>query len=148
MKHIILTIVLAAFSLSAFAQFPLGTTKEKIVAYFGEHIRYACAQEFKTDDGIPAICFTKVRVVGDYTFYFDKYDVCTSYTITYDKKELNDLVTSFDKQFCREEMAKWTAHNNKVVVTLLPFTKGANFFSIVYKPAAPSAYEDNTLASN
>ncbi|MGZ3751799.1 MAG: hypothetical protein ACXVAU_11015, partial [Mucilaginibacter sp.] len=86
MKHLVLFLVFAAISVSAFAQFPLGSDRNEIKAYFDKNVSYASVGEFKTDDGTDALCFTKVKVVGDYTFYFDNNGLCTSYVVTYDEK--------------------------------------------------------------
>lgn len=147
MKRLILLIALSVLSVSAFAQFPLGATKEEIKTYFGENVSYANVQEFKTANGTEALCFTKVRVIGDYTFLFNFEGVCTSYVETYDKKDMNEVVWRFDRKFCRLGTTIWSDEDNTYNVTMVANPKkGANFISITYKPVAPAA--TSTLASN
>jgi hypothetical protein len=148
MKRLFLFFLLITCSVSAFAQFPLGSDMPKIKAYFAETVPYATVQEFKTESGTDAICFTKVKVVGDYTFYFDLNGLCTSYIVTYDRKELPDLKHRFDNQFCRMFKTKWVSEDSSFDVTLIPPKAGENYFSIVYKPVEPVDVQSNTLASN
>ncbi|MDB5134494.1 MAG: hypothetical protein JWP37_1097 [Mucilaginibacter sp.] len=148
MKHIILFLFLITFSISAFAQFPLGSDRGQIKAYFAENIPYASVQQFKAENGANGLCFTKVKVVGDYTFYFDYYGKCSSYVVTYDNSELPEVITRFDSEFCREEMARWSAHDKTFDVTLVRPTNGENFFSMIYKPASASMLPTNALAAN
>ena len=149
MKHIILFLILATFSLSAFAQFPLGADKEEIKAYFGDNISYATVQDYKTANGTEALCFTKVRVVGDYTFYFDNTGLCSSYVVTYDRNDLNEVTAIFDKNYCRTQMDKWTAEDNSFDIKLVLPKTGQNFISLVYKPKPVDvSFSANTLASN
>jgi hypothetical protein len=148
MKHIILLFALTVCSITAFAQFPLGSNKEEIKAYFNENINYATAIDFKTQDGVEALCLAKVRIVGDYTFLFDTRGHCSSYTVTYGLDELPEVVSRFDEQFCREDMTNWISHDKTFDVTLVPVHDGGNFFSIVYKPVAEKTFMGNTLASN
>ena len=148
MKQLIILLFLITTSASAFAQFPLGSTAGQIKAYFGDNVQYASLQEFKTKDDVKAICFTKVRVVGDYTFYFDDYGKCSSYVVTYDLKDEDDVIHRFDNQFCRMEAAEWEALDKTFNVTLAPKKAGANYFSIVYKPRPDGMMAANTLASN
>ena len=147
MKRLILLITLSVLSVSAFAQFPLGATKEEIKSYFGENVSYANVQEFKTANGSEALCFTKVRIIGDYTFLFNFDGVCTSYVETYDKKDMSEVVWRFDRKFCRLGTTIWGDEDNSYNVTLVANPKkGANFISIIYKPVTPAS--TNTLASN
>jgi hypothetical protein len=149
MKQLIfLFFFLATFSVSAFAQFPLGSEMSKIKAYFADNIPYASVQEFNTEDGTKAICFTKVKVVGDYTFYFDYYGKCSSYVVTYDRSELPDLTRRFDAKFCIEYNTKWIAEDNSFDITLIPSKTGENFFSIVYRGRMTGRFTINTLAFN
>jgi hypothetical protein len=147
MKKIALLSLLVTLSMSAFAQFPLGSNVQKIKAYFGKNIPYASAQTFKSEKG-DAICFTKVRVVGDYTFYFDCNGICTEYVVTYDRKDMKDIVSRFDGQFCKLQNTKWVSEEGSFAVTLVPPTTGENFFSIVYNPTLSTNYRENTLAAN
>jgi hypothetical protein len=141
-------IFLVTCSISAFAQFPLGSDINKIKSYFAENISYASVQEFKTENDIDAICFTKVKVVGDYTFYFDQNGLCSSYVVTYDRKELRDLIHRFDNKFCRLLATKWVAEDGTFDASVMLPKSGENFFSVVYRPLPPVAFKSNTLASN
>lgn len=147
MKKIALLSLLVTLSVSAFAQFPLGSNAQKIKAYFAQNIPYASAQTFKSDKG-DAICFTKVRVVGDYTFYFDYNGICKEYVVTYDRKDMKDVVNRFDGQFCKLQNTKWVSEEGSFAVTLVPPGTGENYFSIVYKPTVSTNYRENALASN
>jgi hypothetical protein len=149
MKQLILLFFfLVTFSVPAFAQFPLGSERSKIKSYFADNIPYASVQDFKTEDGRNAMCFTKVKVVGDYTFYFDGYGKCSSYVVTYDRNELPDLIRRFDARFCRGYITKWIAEDNSFDITLIPSKPGENFFSIVYRPLITGTFTTNTLVSN
>ena len=148
MKNLILFLFLTVSSVSAFAQFPLGADSHTIKAYFAENVPYALVQDYKTENGAKAICFTKVRVLGDYNFYFDNNDKCTSYVVTYDKNELYDLVDRFNGKFCKVRSTKWVSEDSSYEVTLVPSKGGENFFSIVYKPMPLSELLSLTLASN
>jgi hypothetical protein len=147
MKKTALLSLLVTLSVSAFAQFPLGSNAQKIKAYFAQNIPYASAQTFKSDKG-DAICFTKVRVIGDYTFYFDYNGICTEYVVTYDRKDMKDVVSRFDGQFCKLQNTKWVSEEGSFAVTLVPPGSGENYFSIVYKPTVSTNYRENALASN
>jgi len=147
MKRLPILLLLFILSVPAFAQFPLGSNMPKIKAYFAENVSYASFQEFKTENG-DAICFTKSRVIGDYTFYFDLNGLCTSYVVTYDKQELKDLVKRFDSKFCRLLSTKWESEDETFDVTLLPPNPGDNYFSILYKPLPANSYQSNSLAVN
>jgi len=148
MKHLILFLILSTFSISAFAQFPLGSDINEIKAYFDNNVPYASAQTFKTSNGTNALCFTKVRVVGDYTFFFDFNGLCTSYIVTYDEKELPEVTRLFDKKYCRTQMDKWTAEDDAFDIKLVLPKKGENFISLVYKPMPADTYSSSALASN
>jgi hypothetical protein len=148
MKRLFLLLLLIISFSSAFAQFPLGGDMPKIKAYFAETVPYATVQEFKTESGADAICFTKVKVVGDYTFYFDLNGLCTYYIVTYDRKELPDLTHRFDNKFCKLRTANWVSEDSTFDVTLIPPKTGENYFSIVYKPLPPVNIGSNTFASN
>jgi len=148
MKRLILFVFLIACSASAFAQFPLGSNLQKIKTYFADNIPYASVQEFKADNGDDAICFTKVKVVGDYTFYFDKKGECSSYIVTYDKSEWRGLAHRFDNKFCRMGDTKWIAEDGTFDISVILPQPGENFFSILYKPLVPTVLQSNTLASN
>lgn len=147
MKRLTLLLLLATFSLSAFAQFPLGSKLKDIKSYFAQNVAYASMQKFKTEDGSNAVCFTKVRVVGDYTFYFDKAGDCSSYVVTYDQRELREVSSRFDVEFNRTQEAKWEDPDKTYDITLVVPKNGENYFSIVYQPKAESMM-NNTLASN
>src|SRR3569623_599194 len=134
MKRLILFAALSIVSLSEFAQFPLGASKQEIKNYFGQYVSYANVQEYKTgNDGGEAVNFTKVRVVGDYTFYFNDKDECISYVETYDKKDADEVIWRFDRKFCRLASNIWAAEDESFNATLLMNPrKGANYISIVY----------------
>lgn len=148
MKQLFLFLFFAISSVPAFAQFPLGSNAESIKVYFDDNIPYASLQTFKTREGVNALCFTKVKVVGDYTFYLDESGNCSSYVVTYDVDELPELNARFDKEFCRLRETKWQAEDQTFNVTLIPAKDGENFFSILYTPARRSVTSANTLASN
>jgi hypothetical protein len=147
MKQLIILLLLATLSLPVFAQFPLGSKVADIKTYFAGNIPYASVQEFKTKAGEDAICFTKVKVVGDYTFYFDNNGKCSSYVVTYDENELKELMGRFDVKFCRMQETQWVAQDETFDVTLLPAKPGENFFSIVYKQKSTSVLT-NAFAAN
>lgn len=130
------------------AQFPLGSTMPKIKAYFYKNVPYSFVQEFKTDGGDTAICFTKVKVIGDFTFYFDHHGVCTSYVVTYGKQDQKEVEYLLDHKYCRLEIKKWISEEGGFDAVLLPPTPGANYFSILYKPDPTIGFQENTLASN
>jgi hypothetical protein len=149
MKHLPLLLLFIGLSIPAFAQFPLGSSKNDIKAYFAQNVPYSSLQEYKTADGNNALCFTKTRVIGDYTFYFDADDKCTLYVVTYDKNDLNNTEHRFDSKFCRLSETKWESEEGVYDVSLLPPDKGANYFSVVYKPTSPTMDDKpTTLAAN
>lgn len=148
MKSLPILLLFLFLSVSASAQFPLGSTMPKIKAYFYKHVPYSFVQEFKAENGDTAICFTKVKVVGDFTFYFDHNGMCTYYVVTYSKQEQNEVVNLLDHKYCRLESTKWVSDEGKFDAILLPPTPGANYFSIVYKPDPSIGFQENTLVSN
>jgi hypothetical protein len=151
MKGLPMLLLLTILSVSAFAQFPLGSTMPKVKAYFYRNVPYSFVQEFKAENGDTAICFTKVKVLGDFTFYFDHNGVCTYYVVTYGKQEQPEVVHLLDHKYCKTESAKWISEEGKFDVILLPPTPGANYFSIVYKSDPSVSIQEstlNTLATN
>jgi hypothetical protein len=150
MKYIFLFLVCINLSFTASAQFPLGSSRDRIMDYFADNVQYASLQLFKADNGTDALCFYKVRVVGDYTFYFNHDGLCTSYIETYDEKEMPAVIYRFDRRFCRISANKWTGENNAFEITIQYPKYGENFFSIVYRPLIPSHFDTtiNSLASN
>lgn len=149
MKPILLLLFFTILSVSAFAQFPLGSNINKIKAYFAENVPYASVQEFKAENGSNAVCFTKVKVVGDYTFYFDNNGLCNFYIVTYDRKDLKEVVYRFDNKFCKLFSNKWESAEGSYGVTLVPSKTGENFFSVIYKPMPATLMTGtNALASN
>ncbi len=148
MKQLVIIALFSTLSFSAFAQFPLGADKEEIASYFAVNVPYASAQEFKTQNGEKALCFTKVRVVGDYTFYFNEKEVCTSYTVTYDAGQVNDIIWRFDRKFCLTSATEWIDEDGNFKITLvLHPQKGANYVSVLYKPIEKQGM-GTKLASN
>jgi len=150
MRIFTLIIIFLGFSAAAFAQFPLGANKDNIAQYFDANIQYASFQEFKTKDGGEALCYTKTRVLGDYTFYFNTDGTCSSYTETYDKHQLNEVIWRMDRRFCRISATEWRDENNlfRVKLNLRP-GKGANFVSISYNLTEPHpVFNNSTLAIN
>jgi hypothetical protein len=150
MKRFILIAALSIVSLSAFAQFPLGASKGEIKNYFDQNVSYANIQEYKTKNGGEAVNFTKVRVVGDYTFYFNDQDVCISYVETYDKNQTDEVIWRFDRKFCRLASDVWGSEDESFNVTMVKNPKkGANFISIVYSPVVSADLKPGSaLASN
>jgi hypothetical protein len=150
MKRLVLVAILSIVSLSAFAQFPLGASKDEIKSFFDENVSYANIQEYKTKDGGDALNFAKVRIVGDYTFYFNDQDVCTSYIETYDKDQTDEVIWRFDRKFCRLTSNTWGAEDESFSVTMIKNPKkGANYISIVYSPVVkPDDQPASALASN
>lgn len=138
------------FSAAAFAQFPLGASKDNIAQYFEANVQYASFQEFKAKDGSDALCYTKTRVLGDYTFYFNADGTCSNYTETYDKQQLNEIIWRMDRRFCRISATEWSDEDNSFRVKLnLHPRKGANFVSITYKLLEPHpVLNSSTLAVN
>jgi hypothetical protein len=149
MKRLTLIALFCVFSVTAFAQFPLGANKENITAYFAGNVQYASFQQFRTKDGNEALNYTKTRVLGDYTFYFNGQGACSSYTETYDKNTLDDIIWRMDRKFCRLSATEWSDEDNSFHVTLnLRPKKGANYVSITYRPVEQPAVNASTLAAN
>jgi hypothetical protein len=149
MKRLFLIIVFSVLALKVFAQFPLGSSKESIAAYFAGNVQYASFHEFKTPDGIDAFCYTKTRILGDYTLYFNEDGACSTFVETYDRKALNEIIWRYDRKFCRVSATEWIDEDNSVQITLVPHPqKGANYVSITYKPVEHSEFVTNTLAVN
>ncbi|HWD88482.1 MAG TPA: hypothetical protein VG367_10175 [Mucilaginibacter sp.] len=150
MKSFTLFAFFLVFSATAFAQFPLGANKDNIFQFFERNVQYASFQEFKTMAGNEAVCYTKTRVLGDYTFYFDQEGNCDTYTETYDKRQLSDIIWRMDRRFCRISEKEWTDEDGSFHVTLdLHPRKGANFVSITYKLIEPHpVMNSTTLAIN
>lgn len=149
MKRLPILLLFALLSLSAAAQFPLGGTMPKIKAYFSQNVPYSFVQEFKADNGDTAICYTKVRIIGDFTFYFDHNGVCRSYVVTYGKGDLHDVESMLDHKYCRMEATRWISEEGKFVVVVLPPVIGANYFSVIYtSDPVINSPSDNTFVSN
>ena len=149
MKRLSILLLAIAFSAPVFAQFPLGSNASEIKTYFAVNIPYSSLQEYKTLTEGDVLCFTKTRVVGDYTFYFNKSGSCTSYIVTYDAKELNNVIKRFDNKFCKLHDAEWESEEGDYTVAITPPNPGANYFSVTYKPLPGIvSYQYNTLASN
>jgi outer membrane lipoprotein-sorting protein len=149
MKGLTALFIFLGISSMAFAQFPLGANQENISQYFESAIQYSSYQHFKTKEGSEAMCYTKTRVLGDYTFYFDKDGLCNTYTETYDKQQLDDVVWRMDRRFCRLSANEWSDEDGSFHVTLnLHPSKGANFVSITYKLMDDVKINAGTLAIN
>jgi hypothetical protein len=149
MKRLNLITVLLFFSASAFAQFPLGASEGDIADYFAGNVQYASFQQFKADNGNDAFCYTKTRILGDYTFYFDHDGICKTYIETFDRKQLDELTWRYDRKFCRVSACEWLDEDHAVHITLsLHPKKGANYISLTYSPAAFTPININTLAVN
>ncbi|MGZ3778312.1 MAG: hypothetical protein ACXVI9_12400 [Mucilaginibacter sp.] len=149
MKRLTLNIVLLLLSATAFAQFPLRASKENITAYFADNMQYASFQEFKTKSGNDAFCYTKTRILGDYTFYFNQDGTCNSFTETFDRKQLDELTWRYDRKFCRISATEWVDEDNSVHITLSPHPKkGANYMSLTYRSVEQAIIDPNTLAVN
>jgi hypothetical protein len=148
MKRLFLIALLAVFSISAYAQSPLGSSKEEIKAFFAGNVSYAVAQEYVTKDGTSALNFTKVRIVGDYTFYFNQEGICTKYTETFDSKDQTKLMWRLDRKFCRMTDSTWQSEDESFQLTLLPPDKGANYITVAYKPVQQQPVPTGTLALN
>ncbi|HVS93212.1 MAG TPA: hypothetical protein VHE59_14330 [Mucilaginibacter sp.] len=150
MKHLCLFLFLATASLSAFAQFPLGSNEKEIRAYFDKNIPYAQAVDFTTKRGVNAVCFNKVKVIGDYTFYFDEDGNCSYYVITYDVAELHDVIKRLDGEYCVVKETSWEAEDNTFDITLVMPKGAANYFSVIYFKPVPSGQTSplSILASN
>jgi|GEM_PF-743756 len=149
MKRLTLIIIFSIFSVAAFAQFPLGASKENITEYFAGNVQYSSFQEFRTKNGMEALNYTKTRVVGDYTFYFNNEGTCSIYAETYDKQQLEEIIWRMDRKFCRLSANEWSDEDNSfhIILNLKP-AKGANYVSITYKPVEQPAVSGSTLAAN
>ena len=149
MKNVPVLLLFIILSVPAFAQFPLGSTMPKIKAYFDQHVPYSFIQEFRAENGDTAICFTKSKAIGDFTFYFDHNDICKSYRVTYGKEDLREVKAMLDHKYCHLQATRWISEEGKFDVDVLPPAAGANYFSVVYTtdPLLNST-NDNTLVSN
>ena len=149
MKRLPILLLFVILSLSAAAQFPLGSTIPKIKTYFSEHVPYSFVQEFTAENGDTAICFTKSKGIGDFTFYFDENGICQCYVVTYGKEDLHKVESLLDNKYCRLEQTHWVSEEGKFDVDVLPPATGANYFSVVYATDSTiSNSRDNTLVSN
>jgi hypothetical protein len=149
MKSLPILLLFVILSLTAAAQFPLGSTMPKIKTYFSEHIPYSFVQEFRAENGDTAICFTKSRMIGDFTFYFDHNGICTSYVVTYDRKDFHEIQSLLDHKYCHLETARWISEEGRFDVDVKPPVTGANYFSVTYTTdSLISSKYDNTLVSN
>lgn len=149
MKRLPILLLFVVMSLSAAAQFPLGSTIPKIKTYFGEHVPYSFVQEFRADNGDTAICFTKTRAIGDFTFYFDHNGTCTSYVVTYGKEDFNQIEALLDHKYCHLELSRWISEEGKFDVDVKPPVTGANYFSVIYtSDPLIGDIRDNTFVSD
>ena len=148
MRRLPILFLFVAVSLSAAAQFPLGSTMPKIKTYFGQHVPYSFVQEFRADNGDTAICFTKSKAIGDFTFYFDNNGLCRSYVVTYGKNDFREVESLLDRKYCHVDAARWISEEGKFDVDILPPETGANYFSVIYtSDPLLSDIHDNTLVS-
>lgn len=149
MKRLPILLFFVTLSLTAAAQFPLGSTMPKIKAYFNEHVPYSFVQEFRAENGDTAICFTKSKVIGDFTFYFDHNGICRSYVVTYGKEDLHKVESILDYKYCHLEGTRWISEEGKFDVDVIPPATGANYFSVIYTTdSLIGDTRDNTLVSN
>lgn len=150
MKRLIIFLLLATCSASAFAQFPLGGKEKDIRAYFNKNVAYASAKNFKTDNGTNGVRFLKPHGIGDYTFYFDSNGYCTSYVVTYGNRELDNVVDRLNATFRPVNSATWTSDSQDTDVTVVPPRDTDNYFSVVYLRSAGNIEISSpiTLASN
>jgi hypothetical protein len=150
MKHLILFALLATFSVSAFAQFPLGSKERDIRSYFSKTRSYTSVTDFKTENGINGVRFHKARGIGDYTFYFDRNGYCSSYVETFSNNELDNVVSRLNAAFNPAEDATWKSDNEDTSVTVVPAQGNENYFSVVYLRSAGSAQSSSvvSMASN
>ena len=149
MKALPILLLFVITSLSAAAQFPLGSTMPKIKNYFNDHVPYSFVQEFRADNGDTAICFTKTKIIGDFTFYFDHDGICRYYVVTYGMGDLHKVESLLDNKYCHLEATHWISEEGKFDVNVLPPETGANYFSVIYTTdPLISAHEDNTLVAN
>jgi hypothetical protein len=149
MKRLPILLLFVILSLSAAAQFPLGSTMPKIKAYFSQNVPYSFVQEFTDENGETAICFTKSKAIGDFTFYFDNTGMCHSYIVTYGKEDVHEIESVLDHKYCRLEKTRWISEEGKFDVDILPPASGANYFSVIYtSDPSISNTRDNTFVSN
>jgi len=150
MKRLPILLLFVILSLSAAAQFPLGSTMPKIKTYFSQNVPYSFVQEFTAENGDTAICFTKSKGIGDFTFYFDNNGICQCYVVTYGKEDFHSVESLLDHKYCRLEQARWISEEGKFDVDVLPPEAGANYFSLIYTSdrSSNSSTPNNTLASN
>ena len=148
MKRLPILLLFVILSLSAAAQFPLGSTMPKIKTYFSEHVPYSFVQEFRADNGDLAICFNKSKGIGDFTFYFGNDGICQSYVVTYGKEDFHEVETLLDQKYCHVEITRWISEEGKFTVDILSPETGANYFSVIYKSdPLLNDTRDNTLVS-
>lgn len=148
MKRLPILLLFIILSLSAAAQFPLGSTMPKIKTYFSEHVPYSFVQEFRADNGDLAICFNKSKGIGDFTFYFDNDGLCRSYIVTYGNEDFHEVESLLNQKYCCVETNRWVSEEGKFAVDLSPPETGANYFSVVYtSDPLLGDIRDNTLLS-
>lgn len=150
MKRLPILLLFVVFSLSAAAQFPLGSTMPKIKTFFSEHVPYSFVQEFRADNGDLAICFNKSKGIGDFTFYFDNDGICRSYVVTYGKEDFREVETLLDQKYCHVEITRWVSEEGKFAVDVLPAAIGANYFSVIYTsdPVLGDRHENTLVSTN
>jgi hypothetical protein len=149
MKSLPILLLFIILSVTATAQFPLGSTMPKVKAYFYKNVPYSFVQEFRAENGDTAICFTKSKAIGDFTFYFDHNGICRSYTVTYGKEDLHLIESLLDHKYCHLAVTRWISEEGKFDVDILPPATGANYFSVTYTTdPLISGTRDNTLVSN
>ena len=149
MKSLPIILLLVILSVSAFAQFPLGSTMPKIKSYFSKNVPYSFVQEFRAENGDTAICFTKSKAIGDFTFYFDHNGICKFYVVTYGKGDLHEVESMLDHKYCHIGTTRWVSEEGKFDVDVQPPATGANYFSVIYTTdPLITKHEDNTLVAN
>ncbi len=149
MKHLLIFLLLATCSVSAFAQFPLGGKEKEIRAYFNKNIPYASAKDFKSKDNVSGLRFLKTKGLGDYTFYFDSNGSCVSYIVTYGNYEFNKILNRLNATFKPLDGSTWTSQNEETNITVVPPKENENSFSVVYLQSAGNSQNSSlTLASN
>ena len=132
MKRLPILLLFVTLSLSAAAQFPLGSTMPKIKTYFGQNVPYSFVQEFRADNGDTAICYTKSKGIGDFTFYFDNNGICHSYIVTYGREDFREVESLLDHKYCHLDVTRWISEQGKFDVSVSPPETGSNYFSVVY----------------
>jgi len=148
MKRLIFFLLLATYSASAFAQFPLGGKEKDIRAYFNKRVAYSSIENVKTTEGISGVRFHKPKGIGDYTFFFDSNGDCISYVVTYSTREFDDIVDRLNATFKPAGRTTWTSDNNNTRVTVLLPHATDNYFSVVYSGPAGYSQTPVILASN